>query len=196
MGGPGNPSDDRNLLELARQGDREAFGTLVRRHQNRAFNLAYRMVRNREEALDLAQEAFARAFASLARFKGEAAFTTWLHRIVVNLAIDSLRRMQRGGETAYDDTRVFPEKEGSDPLRSDDPASTLETKQVRALLARGIRELPPAQQAVLILREIEDMSYDEIARTVGCSLGTVMSRLFYARRKLRQVLREHLADLR
>src|SRR3972149_5434974 len=101
MAGPERPSrepeDDRNLVDRAKQGDREAFATLVRRHQDRAFNLAYQMVRNREDALDISQEAFARAYTSLPTFKGEASFSTWLHRIVVNLALDSLRRQRVAG---------------------------------------------------------------------------------------------------
>jgi RNA polymerase sigma-70 factor (ECF subfamily) len=200
MGGPGGPpdqpEDDRNLVDRARQGDREAFACLVRRHQDRAFSLAYQMVRNREDALDISQEAFARAYTSLQTFKGEASFTTWLHRIVVNLAIDGLRRRQRSGTASYDDTRAASEGAETDPLAPDDPGTSLETKQIRALLARGIAQLPPAQRAVLVLREIEGMSYEEIARAVECNRGTVMSRLFYARRKLQQVLKAHLSDLR
>ena len=188
--------DDRYLVERAQQGEREAFATLVRRHQDRAFNLAYQMVRNREDALDVAQEAFARAYTSLSAFKGDATFGTWLHRIVVNLAIDTLRRRRRGGEAPYDDSRGLPEEPEGDPPASDDPATALAAKQTRALLAHGIGQLPPAQRAVLILREIEGLSYEEIARAVGCNLGTVMSRLFYARRKLQQALKGHLADLR
>jgi RNA polymerase sigma-70 factor (ECF subfamily) len=200
MGGPEGPrketEDDRGLVERARQGDRESFGTLVRHHQDRAFNLAYQIVRNREDALDISQEAFARAYTSLLTFKGEASFATWLHRIVVNLAIDSLRRKQRGGIATYDDARAVPEEWGAGLTATEDPATALETKQVRALLTRGIAQLPPAQRAVLVLREIEGMSYEEISRAVGCTLGTVMSRLFYARRKLQQVLKGHLGDLR
>ena len=200
MGGPERlpeeTQDDRDLVERARRGDREAFGALVRRYQDRAFNLAYQMLRNREEALDVAQEAFARAYASLPTFKGESSFTTWLHRIVVNLGIDSLRRTQRSGTTAYDDTRATPEEGEGDLPAVDDPAAALEMKQVRDLLARGMARLPAAQRAVLLLREVEGLSYEEISRLVGCNLGTVMSRLFYARRRLRQVLKAHLADLR
>ncbi len=195
-GPPGESEDDRSLVELARRGDRDAFGALVRRHQDRAFNLAYQMVRNREDALDIAQDAFTRAFASLPAFKGEASFTTWLHRIVVNLAIDRLRRKQRGGTTPYDDGRAAAEEQGAEAASPDNPAAALENKQVRAVLARGIAQLPPAQRAVLVLREIEALSYEEISRAVGCNLGTVMSRLFYARRKLRQVLKAQLGDLR
>ena len=96
MPGPEERADDRTLVERATRGDRDAFGALVQRHQDRVFNLAYQVVRNREDALDVAQEAFVKAFASLPSFKGEASFTTWMHRIVVNLAIDCLRRRRRG----------------------------------------------------------------------------------------------------
>jgi RNA polymerase sigma-70 factor (ECF subfamily) len=200
MGGseglPKEAEDDRILVERARRGDRDSFGILVRRHRDRAFSVAYHVVRNREDALDISQEAFARAFTSLPTFKGEASFTTWLHRIVVNLAIDSMRRKQRAGIVTYDDTRVVAEERDADLTAPEDPATALATKQVRSLLARGIAQLPPAQRAVLVLREIEGMSYEEISRAVGCTLGTVMSRLFYARRKLQHVLKGHLGDLR
>ena len=200
MGGsarlPKEAEDDRILVGQARQGDRDSFGILVRRHRIRAFSVAYHVVRNREDALDISQEAFARAFTSLPTFKGEASFTTWLHRIVVNLAIDSMRRKKRAGIVTYDDTRVMAGERDADLTAPEDPATALETKQVQSLLARGIAQLPPAQRAVLVLREIEGMSYEEISRAVGCTLGTVMSRLFYARRKLQQVLKGHLGDLR
>ena len=189
-------ADDRALVERATHGDREAFGTLVQRHQDRVFNLAYQVVRNREDALDVAQEAFVKAFASLSSFKGEASFTTWMHRIVVNLAIDCLRRRRRGDPVGYDDRLALPEDGEAGFAVPDDPERTLETRQVRSLLARGIEALPPAHRAVLVLREIEGLSYEEIARVVGCNLGTVMSRLFYARRKLQKVLQPNLNDLR
>ncbi len=197
MGGAPDQPEDGILVAQAVHGDRAAFGALVRRHQDRVFNLAYQILRNRDDALDVAQEAFAKAFVSLANFKGRATFTTWLHRIVVNLAIDTLRRRQRGEGARSQEVLEAPVGDRiAGTSSSDDPAAALESKQVRALLAQGIEALPPAQRAVLILREVEGMSYEDIARTVGCSLGTVMSRLFYGRRKLRQLLARHLADLR
>jgi RNA polymerase sigma-70 factor, ECF subfamily len=196
MLGSGDRADDRHLVEQATRGDREAFGSLVRRHQDRAFNVAYQVVRNRDDALDVAQDAFVKAFASLSSFKGEASFSTWLHRIVVNLAIDCLRRRRRGDPTTYDDRLAVPEEGGASQAAPDTPETALESQQVRSLLARGIQALPPAHRAVLVLREIEGLSYEEISRAVGCSLGTVMSRLFYARRKLQKVLGPNLEDLR
>ncbi|HWU37892.1 MAG TPA: sigma-70 family RNA polymerase sigma factor, partial [Candidatus Acidoferrum sp.] len=100
------------------------------------------------------------------------------------------------GIATYDDTRAVPEEPDADVAVGEDPATVLETKQVRALLARGIAQLPPAQRAVVVLREIEGMSYEEISRAVGCTLGTVMSRLFYARRRLQKILKAHLEGLR
>jgi RNA polymerase sigma-70 factor (ECF subfamily) len=196
MPGPEGRADDRDLVERSTRGDREAFGVLVQRHQGRVFNLAYHVVRNREDALDVAQDAFVKAFSSLSSFKGEASFTTWMHRIVVNLAIDCLRRRRRGVPSTYDDRRAVSEEASANLVASDDPETALETRQVRSLLGRGIQALPPAHRAVLVLREIEGLSYEEIARAVGCSLGTVMSRLFYARRKLQKALQPNLDDLR
>ena len=196
MLGSEGQADDRALVERAARGDRESFDALVRRHQDRIFNVAYQIVRNRDDALDVAQEAFAKAFISLSGFKGEASFTTWMHRIVVNLGIDCLRRRRRGEPITYDDRLAVPEETESGPAAPDNPEAALETRQVQSLLARGIQALPPAHRAVLVLREIEGMSYEEIAHAVGCSLGTVMSRLFYARRKLQKALQAHLHDLR
>jgi RNA polymerase sigma-70 factor (ECF subfamily) len=196
MPGSAGQADDRELVHRATRGEREAFGALVQRHQDRVFNLAYHIVRNREDALDVGQDAFVKAFASLPSFKGEASFTTWMHRIVVNLAIDCLRRRRRVDSSAYDDRLAMPEDADADRPAPDDPATLLEERQVRSLLARGIDALPPAHRTVLVLREIEGLSYEEIARAVNCSLGTVMSRLFYARRKLQKVLQSCWDDLR
>ncbi len=200
MGGPGEAprelADDRSLVEAAARGDRDAFGVLVQRHQGRAFNLAYQVLRNREDALDVAQEAFVKAFASLPGFKAGSTFTTWLHRIVVNLAIDTLRRRRRSEGREYDDRRAIAEEAAAEIEAPGNPVAELEMKQVRTLLGRGIAALPPAQRAVVVLREVEGMSYEAIAKAVGCSLGTVMSRLFYGRRKLQRIFRAHLADLR
>src|SRR5512136_3104099 len=150
MPGPEERADDRALVERATRGDREAFGALVQRHQDRVFNLAYQVVRNREDALDVAQEAFVKAFAALSSFKGEASFTTWIHRIVVNLAIDCLRRRRRGDPTTYDDRLAVPDDVEASPAAAEDPQTALEAQQVRALLARGIQALPPAHRAVLV----------------------------------------------
>ncbi len=200
MGGAGNLSleirdkeADRDLVERSRRGERDAFALLVRRHQDLAFNLAFQIVRNREDALDISQEAFVRAYSSLPAFKGDANFGTWLHRILVNLAIDSLRRRQRIGATLSFETQ--PEERFLDAASADDPESVLQSKQIRTLLAQGIERLPAAQRAVLILREVDGMSYQEIAQAVGCSLGTVMSRLYYGRRKLQEILKRYLEDL-
>lgn len=196
MPGAEGRADDRQLVERAARGDREAFGALVQRHQDRVFNLSYQVVRNREDALDVAQEAFVKAFASLSSFKGDASFTTWMHRIVVNLAIDCLRRRRRGDATSYDDRVAVPEEGDVGPAARENPETTLGARQVRSLLSRGLEALPPTHRAVLVLREIEGLTYEEIARAVGCNVGTVMSRLFYARRKLQKALRLHWDDLR
>ena len=174
MGGPKRlpeeTQDDRDLVERARRGDREAFGALVRRYQDRAFNLAYQMLRNREEALDVAQEAFARAYASLPTFKGESSFTTWLHRIVVNLGIDSLRRTQRSGTVAYDDTRATPEDGEGDLPAVDDPAAALEMRMpgtIGALEREPRRPIRPS--GVFVLKTPDPSPCDARSRKFACT---------------------------
>jgi len=151
------------------------------------------MVQNREDALELTQEAFVKAYENLDRFKGESSFYTWLYRIVVNLAIDARRRGKRhptvaieGGPAGEEFSTVLAAGENADPF-----------EQVRALeigsrVAQAIDELTPDHKAVILLREVEGLSYEDISRVMQCSKGTVMSRLHYARKKLQAKLRDLL----
>jgi RNA polymerase sigma-70 factor (ECF subfamily) len=187
---------DAALAERARAGEAAAFEALVKRHQGAAFALAYQMVRRREDAQDIAQEAFIRVFRGLRDFKGQAAFRTWLHRIVVNLALDTLRRRGRQAGASYDDAREpgeeAREEAGAHP--DEDPGRALEAREVGDAIRMALEELPAPQRAALLLREIEGLSYQEIAETLGCALGTVMSRLHYARRRLQERLRPFLEE--
>jgi len=183
--------DERALVERAKGGDQDAFATLVHRHNERAFALAYRLVREREDALDIAQEAFVRAYQSLAGFKGEARFSTWLHRIVVNQALDHLRRRSQHEAAEYRDARGLEEAAHRVVAPTPNPHQAAEATEMRRLIQEGLAGLPTEQRTILILREIEGLSYKEIARAMRCSIGTVMSRLHYARRKMQAVLRPH-----
>lgn len=186
MGDPGEGGDERELVERAKGGDLDAFGALVARYQDRVYAVAYGVVRHPDDALDLAQEAFARAFQSLQSFRGEARFSSWIHRIVVNLALDHLRRGARKEAAPFDDRlAVAPTSASSTDA---DPSVAVERQEIRERLRLGVAALPPEQRATLLLREVEGLSYREIARAMGCSIGTVMSRLHYARRKLREAL--------
>jgi RNA polymerase sigma-70 factor (ECF subfamily) len=176
---------ERQWIERARQGDVTAFRQLVDKYQGRAFAVALGMVRNREDALDICQEAFLRVHRGLKSFEGEAQFYTWLYRIVHNVAIDHLRRRRidvvpleaLGGEPA-----IAADENETDPLRAIDTEERCE--RFKAALAT----LSESHRAVLTLREIEGLSYEAIATVVGCPIGTVMSRLFHARRRLLQAM--------
>ena len=184
-------------LELVRQcqaGRSEAFDELVIRYRTRVFAMIYNMVHNEQDAWDLAQESFVKAWKSIKRFRRHSSFYTWIYRIVMNVTIDWLRKKQiKGAGTEFDDavqmkdidpaSRTVPK---ADPL----PHQQLEHAEIRARIDRAIKQLSPEHRAVILMKEIEGMQYHEIAETLGCSIGTVMSRLFYARKKLQHLLRD------
>jgi len=187
---------DAALVDRARAGEGAAFEARVKRHQAAAFALAYQMVRHREDAQDVAQEAFVRVFRGLRDFQGQAAFKTWLHRIVVNLALDALRRRSRQPAAAYDDARE-PGDEAREEIGAhpgDDPGRALQAREAGEAIRMALEELPAPQRAALLLREVEGLSYQQIAEVLECAVGTVMSRLHYARRRLRERLRPFLEE--
>lgn len=172
--------DDRQLVERSQAGDLSAFEELVRRHQGRAYAIAYHLLRNREDAQEIAQEAFARAYLHIREFRAEAQFRTWLYRILVNLATDLYRK--RKWEA--------PEEEG-EPLSmaaADNPGDDLERKALRQAIRTAVEVLPTDLKTVILLREFEGLSYQEIAQVIRRPIGTVMSRLFHARRRLQETL--------
>jgi RNA polymerase sigma-70 factor (ECF subfamily) len=202
-GKPGQTSDsaraatgpsDPQLVEEARQGSHAAFEQLVRRYSERAFRAAYRVVRDTETAEEVLQEAFLKAYRGLQRFECRSGFYTWLYRIVVNLALDRRRRDRPGTTTEWDD-RVVGEVDARAVLpEAEDPERAAHRREVRELVARGIEQLPDGQREVILLREVEGLSYEEIAATMGISKGTVMSRLHYARRKMVSFLKRYDLD--
>jgi RNA polymerase sigma-70 factor (ECF subfamily) len=190
-----DPSErqERDLVEAAKGGDAGAFRELVRRHERRAFAVALGVVHDPDDARDICQEAFLRAHRNLANFEGGAQFFTWLYRIVMNLGIDHLRR-RRAEKVEFDDA-LDPGDPGDDsgiaPKRLGfDPQQALDDKELRAHLREALGKLSPAHRAVLVMREVEGLSYQEMADRVGCSIGTIMSRLFHARRKMQKMLLE------
>ncbi len=182
---------DFALVARAQRGDKEAFKELVQKYQARACRLAYTVVKNRAESEDVAQEAFVKAYLSLADFENKSSFFTWLYRIVVNLAIDHRRKVaRRGNEQSFDhgpQPRDGNEEIPVSDVLADDgpnPEEKMIGKESISALQRSFDSLSPEHRAVVVLREVDGLSYDEIADSLGVAKGTVMSRLFYARKKL------------
>ncbi|HSN26387.1 MAG TPA: sigma-70 family RNA polymerase sigma factor [Kofleriaceae bacterium] len=186
-----DPVDDHELVEAARRGDRDAFRTLFERYHRRAYALAFGVLRHQDDALDVVQDAFIKAHRYLDKFEGNSSFYTWLYRIVMNLAIDHLRKHRRVKPVELDEQRL-EESAGDDSLLPTilgaNPGRALMDKQIRARIDEALATLSDNHRAVLIMRELEGMSYEEMAQAMGCSKGTIMSRLFHARKNMQRQL--------
>jgi len=185
-------SDDRQLIEAAKAGEQSAFRTLVERYQKRVFAMVLSMVREPDAARDIVQDSFVKVFEHLNEFQGESSFYTWLYRIAMNLCIDRARRNKRFAHVEYDETvehhddasfGVAPHRLGFDPARA------LADKEIRERVMSALDELSANHRAVLVLREVDGLAYKEIADVMRCSVGTVMSRLFHARKRMQELLR-------
>jgi RNA polymerase sigma-70 factor (ECF subfamily) len=186
-------TDDQALVGAARQGDTRAFEELVARHRDKIYARAFSMLRNEQEAIDLSQEAWVKGWQRLNQFQGESSFGTWMTRIVINLCLDELRRQKR---QRTDSMEAIEEESGGVerqmPILEINPTAGLERTELRQRIDRALGQLSHEHRTVLVLHEFEEMEYKQIAKTMECSIGTVMSRLFYARRKLAALL----ADLK
>ena len=180
---------DMDLVRLAQKGDMEAFEELVARHRDRVYARAYGMMRNEDEALDLSQDAWVKGWQKLGQFQGGSTFSTWMTRIVINLCLDQLRRLKRKRAESLE---AMEEESGGVerqmPVTTFNPTEGLEQAELRARINRALGLLSAEHRTVLILHEFEQMDYKEIARQMKCSMGTVMSRLFYARRRMASLL--------
>lgn len=192
--------DDRELIRRFKEGNRQAFKELVTRYQRRVFAIAYGIVRDEETALDITQEAFIKAHRGLDSFQGTSSFYSWLYRITTNLSIDYRRAKKRSREhTEYDD-QIKPGEEAEraghimPAYTRSNPAKALEHRELADLVDLALEQLSDKLRAVFLLREVEGLSYQEIADTLGCSIGTVMSRLFHARQRLQNFIRPHLGE--
>lgn len=188
---------DAALVGRARDGDAAAFQQLVVAHQGRLFSVAFGMLRDRDDAMDVVQDAFIKAHRKLVDFEGNSAFSTWLYRITVNLCIDKkrsvARRRQTGldgvADTNFEDDPLYAEAEYAPRLSGANPLRNVGDKQLGEQIGRGLAQLSDDHRAIVLLREVEGMSYEEISEALGIPRGTVMSRLFHARKNLQRVLR-------
>jgi RNA polymerase sigma-70 factor (ECF subfamily) len=183
-----------DLVKRSQAGDTEAFDELVTRYRARVFSMIYNMVHNEQDAWDLAQDSFLKAWRSIGRFRSQSSFYTWIYRIVMNVTIDWLRKKHvKAGEAEFDDaihlTQIEPASK-TVPKTEALPHQVMEQGEIRVRIEKAIGQLSPEQRAVILMKEIDEMQYHEIAEALGCSIGTVMSRLFYARKKLQNLLRD------
>ena len=185
--------EDRELIARAQNGDRGAFRSLVERHQRRAYAIALGLVRDENDARELVQEAFLRVHRSLSSFQGGSSFFTWFYRILTNLSIDLKRKPGRILAEFHDEKEIEDEQDLPFIARIDgaDPLDAMRRKEMAARLRRALEDLPPYHRGVILMREVEGMSYEEMAEAMSVSKGTIMSRLFHARRKLQHALLEY-----
>jgi RNA polymerase sigma-70 factor, ECF subfamily len=183
-----------DLVKRCQDGDSGAFDELVTRYRTRVFGMIYNMVHSEPDAWDLAQDSFVKAWKSIKRFRGQSSFYTWIYRIVMNVTIDWLRKKQiKAGGAEFDDSIQLKEVDPASktmPKADATPSEQLEQREIRSEIDKAIAQLSPEHRAVILMKEIDGMQYHEIAEALGCSIGTVMSRLFYARKKLQNLLRD------
>lgn len=196
-GSSGEADDD--LVQRVQAGDSAAFRALFDKYHRRAFAVAMGVVKNEEDALDAVQEAFVKVHKNIHKFEGSSSFYTWLYRIVMNVSIDHVRRRSRRKNLDFDERSLH---EGSEvagdgallPRVTDsNPGRSALRRELGEAIGAALQELPEHHRAVLVLREIEGMSYEEMAETLQVPKGTVMSRLFHARKKMQASLAPYLA---
>ena len=182
-------ASDESLVHAAQKGDMIAFEELVARHRDKIYGRAFSLMRNEDEALDLSQEAWVKGWQRLKQFQGEASFLTWMTRIAINLCLDQLRKHKR--QRAESIEQLDEELGGVErqmPIVNPNPTERLELNELRQRIDKALAQLSYEHRTVIVLHEFEELEYKQIAKVMGCSIGTVMSRLFYARRKMAALL--------
>jgi RNA polymerase sigma-70 factor (ECF subfamily) len=180
---------DEQLVKAAKKGNMAAFEELVARHRDKIYARAFSMMRNEDEAVDVSQEAWVKSWQRLKQFQGESSFGTWMTRIVINLCLDQLRKRKR--QRAESIEEMDEESGGVErqmAVVTVNPTERLERGELRKKIDQALGQLSHEHRTVLVLHEFEEMEYKQIAKTMDCSIGTVMSRLFYARRKMAVLL--------
>ena len=182
-------ADERSLVKWAQQGDTGAFEELVARHRDKIYARALAIMRNEDDALDLSQEAWIKCWQRLKQFQGESSFATWMTRLTINVCLDGLRQRKR--QTAESIEEMAEESGGVErylPIEVGNPTAGLEREDLRRQIQKAFKQLTDAHRTVLILHEFDGLQYKQIAKVMKCSVGTVMSRLFYARRRMASLM--------
>src|SRR3954454_388789 len=194
--GPEETGNDRALVRAAQRGDERAFRSLVERYQRRVVQLALGMLKDADEAMDIAQETFVRVHRYLPSFKGDSSFFTWTYRIAMNLSLDAQRRKGRTERVDLGEDDDAEIEAAMDPPSHAlaGPQRQALNEELKAKLEEALQGLSENHRAILLLRELEGMSYEELAKALGIRKGTVMSRLFHARLKMQNKLREYLDE--
>jgi RNA polymerase sigma-70 factor, ECF subfamily len=205
LGSASNPSaipvsgdDDLTLVQRTQQGDRGAFRILFDRYHRRVFAVALGVVKNPQDAHDVVQEAFVKVHRHLGNFQGASSFYTWLYRITMNLSIDHIRRKKSARQVDFDEA-VGRGEDADDPghvlpaIANADPGKTHSRKELAEKIQQALATLPEIHRQVILLRELEGLSYEEIAAVMKVPKGTIMSRLFHARRKMQGALAEYVS---
>ena len=191
--------EELKLVKRAQDGDQEAFQELVENYQRKVYSICYGMLKNRQDSLDVSQEVFIKVYKYLENFNRNSSFYTWLYRITVNKCIDYIRKQKRRSEVDYDDTiQRNTEVEGDDNILPStlglQPDRVYGRKELREKMLEALDTLTEKHRTILILREVEGLAYEEMADVLGISKGTVMSRLYHARRYFQDAIKEYLGD--
>ena len=191
--------DEKQLVKRAKRGDQAAFRVLMERYKRKVFAIAYGMVRNPETAMDISQEVFIKVHRYLKNFQGTSSFYTWLYRITVNMSIDFIRKLKRQETVDYNDALQRREPDDFEALLlpsklNTNPLESFDRKELGKHIQAAFNSLGEKHRTVLVLREVEGLSYEEIARVVKINKGTVMSRLHHARRNFQEALHQYLQE--
>lgn len=184
--------DEKRLIQKAKSGDNKAFEELIEEHFKKIYNIAYRMTGNPDDASDMTQEVMIKLFRNIGSFKGDSKFSTWVYRVATNTCLDELKKQKRHSHTSLNaefdtgDGEMTYDVEDTSPT----PEEAAEKKELRSTVAAAIQKLSPDHKAALVLRDIKGFSYDEIAKILNCSEGTVKSRLNRARAALKEILQK------
>jgi len=180
--------EETEMISRCQQGDQEALREIYDKYHKKVYRIAYGVVRQREDALDIVQEVFIKLFRSIKNFQGRSHFYTYLYRMVMNTAIDHARKSGKKFASSLDEEGSFEPSNGAEK----GPERVFLQKELEERVKRAMDKLPAEQKAALIFRDMEGLSYQEMAEAMGCSIGTVMSRLHYGRKKMQELLKDYV----